>query len=170
MPTTDDQERTDAYARGIVRDLEALEELSALDLEDIPGGCTLVELERYLEEEELEDILEEVRELSPAARELLEELATSGELEETDGDPVRAYLERALELTLHERRSPGEESRTLESVSALVSFGGPNASVRARAGYGERYLEVRVSWGSSSSARTADAPTVSAYLLELGEL
>lgn len=159
-----DQDRTDAYARMLADELEALEELSSFDLEDIPGD-PLEDLEEE-DREELEEIREE---LSPDARELLEELRTSGELEDYGGSPIPAYVERALELTLHETRHPGDERGELESVELLLAFGGPSARVFASV-RGSSTLAVRVGWWGSSSERTAYAPSVAAYLLELGEL
>ena len=148
---TDDATR---YAHAIRETLEALEELSSLDLE---GVSTLEELD-----------VEELEELSPSARGELEELLRSGELESADGDPIRAYLDSALEVSLRGRLSLGSaDGWTVESVELLVTFGGPSARVSAD---GSSSVLVSVSWWSESAELRVEVPTFAARLYELEEL
>jgi hypothetical protein len=139
------------YAHGIVRDLEALEELAAHRWD----GWGPDELE------ELEEL-----NLSPAARELLAELTDGGALADNDGDPIGAWLDYTLGITVHGTCTLGESDWTVRAVEVLRTTGGPHATVTVDGG---PYATVRVIWGSAATEREAIAPTLSETLLELAE-
>lgn len=148
--SNDDQMRTEDYARGILEDLRALEELADYgDVSELEG--------------------EELEEMSPSAREYLRELVEEHGTRADGLDPVTAYVESALELVVHEERRPGEDRGTLSAVELLVTFGGPNARVTVRAREEDRAY-VDVAWGSSSASVSAYVPNVAGRLLELAEM
>lgn len=140
------------YAESIALDMRALEWLDDVGyFEDIDD----------LDDEQLSEI--DPAELR-AAKFLAEDLRYRYD---EAGDWSGAYFCDVLDIENYYKGSAGDRP-DLYKVSALVSFGGPNAWIDVEDG--SAWLNIRVYWGGDSATREVYAPSVVASLWSHGEI
>ena len=144
------------YAAGICDDMAALEWLEN-NWEDIEDWSHLEELMAE-EGEELDTI--------KAARLMVDDSADSWD---NYGGPVSSFFSNdVLDIETKLKGSAHLNGLALESVQALITFGGPNAWIISNEG-GD-WLDILVNWGGDRCDMSQHAPAVASYLYQLGEM
>ena len=87
-------------------------------------------------------------------------------LEQTGDDIGSAWDEDALDRWATCRVRVDDREVTVESVTFMLGFGGPNVYVEG--GRGD-WIEVQAYWGSGIAKQCIDAPTIAAVLSRYGE-
>lgn len=150
MAKRSDSER---YADGIVRGITGLEDLM-----------------QYLEEPHADD-LSDLEELGPdTASRIREAIDYLGGLEELESADTAGVMEAEsnnwLELSYLLRYTVGSTEAEVDSATALMAFGGPNAWAKV---YPSGEVEVIVKWWGDDATARVYAPRYAGWIIDTVE-
>lgn len=142
-------------ADGIERGIRSLEALMEVLSEGFTEVEEVVEAIAALEDSEQQTLI----------REAFDYFGGLEELESLDPAGVMAYeSEQWLEVSYLRKYTMGIHGGDLHSVTALLTFGGPNVWVTADSN--AEWLNIEVYWGSDQDKRRVYAPNYAQYLVD----